>query len=246
VVLAPLAALPGERTALRPGGGRLAVRLGPSAPDGSQKSWRGPSAARSPDLDLPTLAYGHLLVRADSRTDVSVARRAAWRTIQPGLEDGSLPCVWIETGGEPWLVAELGNSLAWRLGERVRRVLIEGGATYVTEAELLPGPPPFDEPVAPRTDGADWLFARPTAALVEAGAQRGRYVLSLLSLKDYAWRELPVERSGEGELRAAGAARAVAELARPVAWALEFRVEGVPLARASGRRVGRDGTVEGG
>ena len=185
-------------------------------------------------------------MRADSRTDVSVARRAAWRTIQPGLEDGSLPCVWIETGGEPWLVAELGNSLAWRLGERVRRVLIEGGATYVTEAELLPGPPPFDEPVAPRTDGADWLFARPTAALVEAGAQRGRYVLSLLSLKDYAWRELPVERSGEGELRAAGAARAVAELARPVAWALEFRVEGVPLARASGRRVGRDGTVEGG
>jgi hypothetical protein len=247
VVLAPLAALPAAKSpALHPGGGRLAVRLGPSAPDGSPHSWRGRPDSRSPDLDLPTLAFGHFVVRADPRTDVSVARRAAWRTLQPGLEDGSLPCVWIETGDEPWLVAELGASLEWRLGDRARLVWIEGGATYVTEAELLPAAPPFDEVVKPRTDGADWLFPRATTDLVEAGAQRGRYVLSLLSLKDYTLRELPVERAGEADLRAAGAARAVAELARPVAWALEFRVEGVPLARASGRRVGRDGTVEDG
>jgi hypothetical protein len=256
VVLAPLDALPAAKgAALRAGGGRLAQRLeppppapatndDPAIPTSKTLSWRGLGGSRSPDLDVDTQSIGMLVVRVDARTDVSVQRRAAWRSSASEVEGGSQPMVWIETGDEPVLVADLGDSLEWRLGGRVQSVWIEGGVTTVTNAELLPAPPPFSVEVRPEADGDDWLFPRATTPLVEDARDRGRYVLTLLSLKTYELRSLPVERSGEERLRAAGAARAVAELPRPVAWSLSFEVEGVPLARASGRRVGRDGTVE--
>jgi hypothetical protein len=242
-VLLPLSALPGAAgSVLRPGGARQAVRLGPPAARGSRASWRGPDA-RSPDLDLDTFSYGYLSVRAAPESGGAVGRTAAWRVDAPEVGQGAAPCVWIDALGEPLLVADLGASLAWRLGDRVRRVWIEGGATSIIEAELSEGPPPFER-LVPTTDGADWVFTRATTPLVEAVGERGRYTLELVSLKDYAYRELPVERFGVDHLKAAGAAQAVAQMARPVVWMLAYELDGVPLARASGRRLGRDGLVE--
>jgi hypothetical protein len=184
-----------------------------------------------------------LQLSADLRTDISGERRVRWRATEPAVEVGSLPCVWLETGAEPVLVAHLGSSLAWLLGDRVRRVWFEGGGLQVTEARLREAPEAFPA-LTPTTDAGDWLFERATTSLVQGSSQRGRYVVSLLSLEDYAHAEIEAHPFGADLLRAPGAAAAVAAMERPVAWRLEFRVEGVPLARASGRRVGRDGTVE--
>jgi hypothetical protein len=240
VVLAPLAALPADAGSLRPGGARQAVRLGPAAASGGPRTWRG-IGTWEPGID--TLAAETLVVRAVLGSDVGEARRVHWRASDAAVALGSAPCAWIETGDEPVLIADLGASLAWLLGGRARRIWFEGGVVQVTEARLREAPEAFPE-VHPTADGDDWLFARVTTPLVESSLQRGRYVLSLLSLRSYAHRTIAVERFGDDLLRAEGAAAAVAALPRPVAWRLDYEVEGVPLARASGRRVGRDGTVE--
>ncbi|MEM7310825.1 MAG: hypothetical protein AAF682_29410 [Planctomycetota bacterium] len=236
-----LATLPGGEP-VRPGGLRQAVRLAPASAAGTKRSWRG--EMRSPDLDLDTLSMSTLLLTADLRSDTSGERRLHWRVTEPALANGSQRCVWVETGDEPVLVADLGRSLAWLLGDRVRRVWLEGGATSVGQARFLTAPEPLGERFGPTPDGDDWLFPRTLTPLVQATLQRGRYVLTLLSLGDYACVELPVEVLGADHLRARGAAAEVAGLRRPVAWTLDYRVEDATLARARGRRVGRDGTVE--
>jgi hypothetical protein len=244
VVVAPIelfsSGADAARWALRPGSSRQAVRLGPPSTTGGARTWRG-IGSWEPDLD--TLACELLQVRTDLKSDVSGERRVRWRVTEPAVEVGSLPCVWIETGAEPVLVAHLGASLPWLLGDRVRRVWFEGGGMQGAEARLREAPEAFST-LRPTDDGDDWLFERPTTQLVMSSLQRGRYVLSLLSLKDYSYREIEADPFGPDLLKAPGAPAAVAAMPRPVAWRLEFRVEGVPLARATGRRVGRDGTVE--
>jgi len=239
----------GAAAPLRAGGTRRAVRLAPpragtsgstGSPSGGARVWRG-VGSWEPDLD--TLSAEVLQVRAELLSDVSGPRRVRWRATEPSVELGSAPCVWIETGDEPVLVANLGASLPWLLGGRARRVWFEGGALQVAEARLRAAPEAFAA-LRPTTDDGDWLFERATTPLVERSAQRGRYVLTLLSMRDFAYREIEAPPFGADLLKAPGAADAVAAMQRPVAWRLDFRVEGVPLARASGRRVGRDGTVE--
>lgn len=242
VVLVPLEELSKETSGLRDGGRRQAVRLGPGSAQGALDSWRGD--ARSPDLNLDTLSVASFVARADLRTDTAEPRRVHWRVTEPLIETAAVDCVWIETGDEPVLAADLGGCLAWRLGDRARRVWLEGGVTTVAQAQLLAGPQDLSEAIQPTTDGDDWLFPTMGTPLVQATRQRGRYVLRLLSMRDYSFVEMPVAILGMDHLRAEGAAAAVARMQRPVAWSLDYRVEDVPLARASGRRKGRAGTVE--
>ncbi len=242
VVLFPRDALePNPAEPVRSGGRRQAVRLSSPAAGEPKRTWRGD--ARSPDLELDPLKVSSLVVTTTAGADTTGGRRVHWRAASQALvPTGARDCVWLETGAEPLLVADLESSLAWRLGALIRLVWIEGGLTTVTQARLLEEPEALD--VQPTIDGEHWLFQRPRTELVEATAQRGRFFVTLLSLADYELVELPVEVLGDAHLRVRGAAERVAAMGRPVAWTLDYRVEDVTLARARGRRVGRDGTVE--
>lgn len=251
VVMFPASSLEGSDLApLRRGGSRLAVRLPEPASTAGTRVWRG--EARSPDLDVDALSSPLVRARATEAADVSAEPRLAWRPFgESRLHQGTLPCVWVEAGPEPVLYADTGASLAWNLGNRIRRVWFEGGLGAVSEARILEAPEPLPRPgdadgppLLPTEDGDDWVFARPRTELVEATLQRGRFVLGLLSLADHEYVELMVEPLGPDVLRAPDAAARVASMGGPVAWFLDYRIEGATLARARGRRIGRGGTVE--
>ncbi|MCZ6596918.1 MAG: hypothetical protein O7B99_04700 [Planctomycetota bacterium] len=258
VVLFPLAALAAPSdAALRRGGRRQAVAIAPPAPSSPMRSWR---SERSPDLNLEAMTESYLRFTAAPGADPSGDEVVRWSTLESAVSGSSCPLVWLTTGDEPIGVADLGASLTWRLSNRVRRIWIEPGLTRVNAVEVRDRPPPLwpamEDGFEPTIDGEHWLFPRPTTSKVEAAGgksrssrgksrrSRGSFVLSLLSLPDYEYREIAVEELSSDFLRAPGAAAAVAEMRVPVAWHLDWRVEGTTLARSSGRRVGRAGTRE--
>ena len=126
---------------------------------------------------------------------------------------------------------DLGGSLSWRLGGRVRTLLFEQGTVPVERGEILAAPPSLGEQ-APILDGDDWIFRRPSTGLVEAGGARGLFVLGLLSMEDREYVELSA-RTTPGGLRFPDAAERTAEGVH--VWLLDYRIEGQTLARTRGR-----------
>ncbi|QDU67770.1 hypothetical protein [Engelhardtia mirabilis] len=213
-------------------------RLAPAPPaTGPNESvfWNGPS--RSPDLELDAFgpAVLHVVAPPEPREDLPV--EAGWRARSAESRYGSEPILWYEGGDGPEAYIDAGESLAWRLGERVTRVWFEGGLPTVREVRVLPALPTTVAQMVPLRVGWGWRFPAPEQGLLER-VPGGRWRLRLLALDtlDYIEEEIRGQRAGS-PLRFRGVGRWVedmVELGQTVAWELEYRVDGLPLVRARG------------
>jgi len=193
------------------------------------------ASLKSPQLGLEPLETAALRVTVAANADVESLRRVSWLTSEIRLPD--LPRthegVWLPVGAERIGVFDLGDSLAWRLGGRVRSLLFEEGTQPIDRAEILAELPPLGE-LEPRVDGNDWVFDRPRSRLVDAGGERGRFVLGLLDVDGLVHEELHA-RSVDSELRFRRA-ETWARSHEPLAWSLDYRIDELSVARARGRR----------
>ena len=203
-------------------------------------SWR--SSLRSPNLDVQALEIGALVVRVSGARPGDPNQKVSWRAWERSLPDGHLAGVWVEEADGSRAVFDLGASLTWRLGDRVKRIWFEDGLRALEEAELTPALPTLGHDLAPSARGGDWSFPTPTRVL-EAYGRRGRFTVGLLDLSSFEYTELPALAEPGGLLLVPDAARRVADFVRrtggPVAWRLDYRIDGLTVARARGRRVGR-------
>lgn len=234
VVLAPSAALAGTEQG---SGRRSALVLGPGEPSGEVPAWR--RSLRSPPLDLDPFEFEAVRVTAELETPPSELERIRWRTRGGGLvETGSVRGVALEEGGARSAVFDLSRSLAWRLGGRIRYLFVEQGERPIERGDPLEHLPSLGEGLGPRPDGEDWVFDRPEAGRIPAAGRPGSFVLTLLSLADYECREVLAEPEPPNRLRARGvglfAGRSTSRGA-PLCWSLDYRIDGLAVARARGR-----------
>jgi hypothetical protein len=238
------------------GGGRRSSRLlgGEAAnPLRGPRSWR--REPRSPDLDLGSLTIDALRVTAPVGSDTRDAGEVTWRAGSPLALPLVADGVWWRRSPAPEATFDLSASLAWRLSGRVRRLWFEHGLTTLGEAELLDSLPPLAAGTArvePDAQDDDWYFrlAPPErlAADIEATRARGSWRVGLLDLSSLEYVGLDGAALASGTLHFPGAAERVRtfvkETGGPVAWRLDYRVDGVAIARADGRRIGRFGSRE--
>jgi hypothetical protein len=231
-------------------GERLALLVPAPSPTSGSRTWF--REGGSPTLDLEALTCRAVRARATAATDTSKAPRLGWKakgaTVAGGVlaREGYWSGVWLKFDDEPTALFDVGSSVVWLLGERVRLLWPVEGWSELVEAEVLDEPPTFDEPVAPRIDPehpSDWTLPLPHHALVQASGTRGSWRLELLDLASFGYREIALaqEEGGPGSirLRAPDAAAQVAEWTRlgggPVAWSVTLRIDGVTVVRAVGR-----------
>ena len=217
------------------------------------RSWR--REPRSPDLDLDALEMNALRVTAPVGSDTSAAGEVTWRARSPLDLPLTAQGVWWRMSPAPEATFDLSSSLAWLLSGRVRRMWFERGLPTLGEAELMEALPPFavgDARVQPELLEDDWYFklAPPEslASDIAATRDRGSWRVGLLDLSSLEYVELDGEPLPSGTVHFPGAALPVRAFVRdtggPVAWHLDYRVDGVAVARASGRRIGRLGSRE--
>lgn len=232
VVLTPLAGL-APRESPPPHGRRPILLTEPVPPAASAlRTWRGDP--RSPALDLDALAFEGLRIGAPAGTSIRGSEHVFWRSVGTEVRECSWPGTWLEALDQPAAVFDLGASLAWRLGGRVRLVWFEGELVRLTQASFLEHLPPVGAG-GPESTDEDWLFEPPGGELVPRDA---RFALGLLDLAGLTYRELDVEQRRTGRLRVRGAVSQVAELflgGGPVAWYLDCRVGDLTVARDRGR-----------
>ena len=212
---------------------REALLLPRPAPSEAPTTWY--REGRSPSLDLEALSSRALRVRAAAAAEPTRAPLAHWRASGAVAPGGTLRGAWLAS--QPGVALfDLSDSLAWVLGERITRIWPGEGWSLIQIAEVLDRLPPVLEGLAPRVEGADWIFDRPSAP--DADEPRSSWRLELLDLARYEHARIEVEPF-EGGLRAARAAELAAQLERagagPLAWSLEQRVDGLAVARSRGR-----------
>ena len=226
-----------------PGASREAVLIPPPEPGDGPRSWY--LQGRSPRLDLDPLETRVLRVRVEAAGDDSPPA-LGWRATPGTVIEGSAEGAWITGDGETVAFFDLGASLEWLLAGRIRILWPERGWEAIVEANLRGEVPDFGAPLVPRIEGGDWYFTLPGGDILER--TKGDWVVGLLDLEGLAYEELAAVSLPNGELRVPNAAARVARTLRGggelVAWSLDYRVGGVTVARASGRRQGRDGTLE--
>jgi len=226
VLLLPARLLDGER-----GAGRVAVRVPAAGAEKGAGQWR--EEGRSPPLDLDPFDTLALRVVARPGATAGAPPVAAWEARSALVPGGALAGAWLRGADGPVALFDLGRSLPWLLGERARRVWLEGELTAIVLARALPREPPLAGVTEPAVDGDDWLFEPAWAELARPRAGEPDFVLALLDPELYDYEELACQQVGE-RLVARAAAGFAAGRAR-VAWSLEQRVGGVVVARAGGR-----------
>jgi len=234
-----LVVVPGED------GARVSRLLLPQRPTSGPRSWRG--NPRSPDLDwVPWDARG-LRVTTIGTAAPEEQPSLEWRASDPTSLHLFARGAWTGAGAPPTAFFALGDSLAWLLSGRIRRVWGTGGLSSVAEAQLLGELPTLGAGMEPDPADRDWTFERPEAEAVAANPA-GEYVVGLLDLASLRYLELEVLDGPSKTLLVPDAAHHVAQSVRrtggPVAWSLDYRVDGVTLARVRGRRIGVRGSRE--
>ncbi|MDF1837351.1 MAG: hypothetical protein P1V35_05745 [Planctomycetota bacterium] len=131
---------------------------------------------------------------------------------------------------------DLSKDLAWLLGGTVNALWLPGILGQEIEIQMGRGPRSLPPEVVPRRVHGDWVFD-----VSQWQATPGTdWYLEILDLSSMAHREFHLGEAVRGRLRAGGIAEWVEGLLvsdlGPLVWRLEVRREGVPLARAQGRR----------
>ncbi len=240
------------RSVERVGPPRQSVLLSAPPPSSGPRTWR--RETRSPDLDLEALHVDALWVTAPSGSSLGDRAVVNWRARTPLELPMECTGAWWRASPAPEAVFDLSSSLAWRLSDRVRRVWFENGPPALGQAELRDEFPSLGPGVQPDTVDGDWYFGlaleEPLKGAVRAAGERGSWRVGLLDLQslDYVALEGLVQPSGtlvfeDAALHVLAFVRATAT-GGPVAWHLDYRVDGLPVARAQGRRIGRSGSRE--
>jgi len=216
---------------------RTSVRLPAPKPTEGPRSWRGDPT--SPALDVDALELTTLWIQVPAGTRLEANDRVGWSAPRSSVSAGTCRGVWLRGGDEPVAVFDLGSSLAWILGGRIRSIRVEGDLLRITEARLAPALPALGEGLAPRTSGDDWVFpVSPLPAGLPEGASPDT-ILSLLDLDALRLERFRALREGD-RLVVPGAARSAARAGGGVAWSLDFCVDGRTIARNLGRIEPRD------
>ncbi len=232
---------------------RVLCRLDPPERSGGPLRWRG--EARSPDLDLECAGVDGLRVVAPAGTDLAAARVVSWAATSPAAALGAHAGVWLSLGERPVAVYDLASSLAWRIGGRARRVWFESGLPTVEEAEVLETLPPFADDVRPYDRGntaGDWIFhvpERPLPGRVDPRmAERASWRLTLLDVGTFQFAEFEGRFirwiDGTDALcfeAVRPAAASVLQTGGPLAWRVDYRLDGRAVARVRGRLVAPPG-----
>ena len=226
---------PADGTTLRRRAWRRLAAAEPMPGPADAAFWSGPS--RSPDLDLDALGPAVLHVVAPPGPGDSMPSQADWRAWSVVSRYGAEPILWFEGGDGPEAYIDAGESLAWRLGERIARVWFEGGLPTVREVRVLADLPTPTVTMEPLRVGWGWRFPAPQQPLLERAAG-GRWRLRLLALDSLAYREDEIRSQRAGaplRFREVGHwVDSLVDEGETVAWELEYRVDGLPLIRARG------------
>jgi len=252
-----------EDEELRPAasGTRRSVRLPAPGPRPGNYVWRAdPSTPLLENFD--PLHYAAVRITVEPGTSIAAPPVVVWRSTALIAQ---CPGVWLAGGDGPVAYHDLSRSLAWLVGEAIRRVRVEGElVSGLVSGEILEQPPVLA--VTRRRDAEDWRFevmeeelprtaSGPGAgpgfvvgasgdAVRRSGGEEGGvpdsgWQLSLLDLATYAHCELPAAWGGQAELVVPGAAAWQERVLRagggPIAWSLDLRLGESTLARASGR-----------
>ncbi len=240
-----------ERRVRGVGPTRRSVLLGPAQPTRGIKGWRRES--RSPDLDVEALSIDALRATAPVGTATrDGVLRVEWRATAPIALPLSCEGTWWSDEPVPVVEFDLSSSLAWRLSDRVRRAWFESGPATLGQVELLEELMPLGPAFRPEPDGGDWYFGmeleEPLASRVLASRDRAAWRVGLLDLYSFEYVQIDGTVLPSGTVLVQDAAARVRSFVRdtggPVAWHLDLLVDGVAVARAHGRRIGRLGSRE--
>ncbi|MFT4648574.1 MAG: hypothetical protein ACI9X4_001799 [Glaciecola sp.] len=221
----------GQLRALGPG-----VQIDPFRTATQDLTWIGKAGANS--LNVDPLAYRSLTMRVDDPIpEAGEAPLVRWKGAIGPDPQHEVFGIWLE--GEPssrLAHFDLSKDLAWLLGGRVSALWLPGILGKEVEVQLSRGPLSLPPEVVPRRVFGDWVFD----VSQWQGPAKSQWYLEILDLKTMDHREFHLGEAVRGRLRAAGIAEwvdglLVADLG-PLVWRLEVRRDGVPLARAQGRR----------
>jgi hypothetical protein len=214
---------------LLPGRGYEVVELSRGPPSGALRTWR--DSLASPPLDWDPLEIGALRVTTQAGAELVPLDEVEWRAKRSAsARRDSCPGAWVRKGGESTGLFDLGSSIDWRLGGRVRSVFFREARQSIGTAEALADLPTLGE-LLPLEEGEDWVFHDPRPA---ATAGPETYVLCMLDVERLEWREFAVRTEGN-RLVAPGVVPFARERHGRVAWRLEQRALDLALARTRGR-----------
>ncbi len=217
------------------GSGRSSLRLEPVEAFSQRRSFFG--EARK-DLDVASAGARMVSARVSGSANTDVPPRLGW--LAQGDDEGAAPTeheltgTWLEQDDGVYAVFDLCASREWVLSQRIKMIYSARGWSRVEEGALLDALPAA-EVEGPRVEGAAWRF---TGADPQAG-ERIEWTFELLELTSLTYEQWPVRVEGselwlpgvEGRIEAL-----LANEAGPVVWSLLRRVDGVAVARRSGRR----------
>ena len=149
--------------------------------------------------------------------------------------------VWLEGDGEPVAVFDLERALTWVLGDRVLSAWFLGALNLINSARVGPEPRHLAGAV-PHVDGLDWTVDLAGLELRRPLAGQATWRLGMLDLVTLEHVEFTPDESEPGRLRFVGAVtwmQAHSRTGAAVAWYLDRRLDGLTIARNSGRRAGR-------
>ena len=217
---------------------RRSLRLEAGDPSSGPRSWR--DDLGSPSINLNPLSTSVLEVTARTGTALDALEEVTWTSVGGAEKRSARAGVWFGESEEPFGLYDMGSSLEWRLGDRIRGVFFEGGASPLSQVEVREELPPLREDLVAELPENRYriVFAPVTDARVLSNLSRGRFVLGLLDLETYGYAETDVIRDPNGVLRAElggwGRARRLLDSGGRYGWVLEFRVEDRAVARNRG------------
>jgi len=221
-------------------GVRVAVDLSRPSPSTGRSIWR--SSGESPSgTELDAATTRAVVVAAMPGASTEELPEVRWRASAERHAEGAAQGVWLSTPDGPVASFDLNGELDWLFGDRIRSLWFSGSLTTVVSVEALERATEFGPHVVPRPTGSDWQFDLSDVDFPQPLSTQAALVLGLLDVETMTYAELPVEPLGGGLFVGRGALERVDNAQRtvggPVAWFLDYRVEGQTVARARGRRL---------
>lgn len=233
IVLADVSTLQRPSSAAPMNAGRKAFLLGPRGASPGKRAWRGDASSPLFDFDPSRVTYVRVLPRADAA--LAQAPVLSWRALEEDCETGALGGVWIRDEQGPQAIFETGGSVAWLLGRRIARVLVEGELVHAfASAELLEELQGGRFTSSVKRAGDDWELAGPPAPPMST-VEPGSWSLLLLDLAELRSQRIECSVRAAGTLVAPRAALVAQRVEGELAWSLEYRSNAVTLMRAAGR-----------
>lgn len=161
-----------------------------------------------------------------------------WRARGGVVQGDRLVGVWVTDAQGRQAVFDTGSRLEWLLGPKVDSLLLMGELAESRGADVWARPMQLGGALEPRIDEENWRLGQPEFIEFEEVSLQQSWILTLLDLQSFEYREILCELDEQGVLSAPGAEEISQALRRSpgsLAWGLERRVEGLVIERTGGR-----------